>query len=233
MSTERLAVVVGASRGLGFGLVRELLARGWRVLATVRDSAGQQALDGLGATFPGALEIDRLDIARTSEVEAFAGRHSGKVFDLLFVNAGVFGPKHQSASEVTSDELLALFGTNAIAPIRLAELLLDRVRPGSGTVAFMSSRLGSIAANTTGGTALYRASKAALNSLVRSFVASAGRDDITVLTLHPGWVRTDMGGPGAPLDVPTSVAGLADVVERAAGSHQHRFLDYSGAEIPW
>ena len=121
--------------------------------------------------------------------------------------------------------------TNAVAPIRIARWLLPLVH-GGGTVAFIS-HMGSIADNRSGGMDLYRASKAALNSLTRGFVANdVGDRPITVFTMHPGWVRTAMGGPDAPLAIEESVAGLADVIEarRVLG---HRFLDYQGAELPW
>jgi NAD(P)-dependent dehydrogenase (short-subunit alcohol dehydrogenase family) len=122
--------------------------------------------------------------------------------------------------------------TNALAPIRIAERLLPRVADG-GTVAFMSSVLGSIGENTSGGYDLYRISKASLNMLARGFAATAAKDRrITVLNLHPGWVRTDMGGSAAPLSVEDSVRGLADVLETRR-SAKHLYLDYQGREIPW
>ena len=106
-------------------------------------------------------------------------------------------------------------------------------RPQSGVVAVMSSQLGSVANNTTGGTELYRASKAALNSLARSFAARHRDKGLAVLALHPGWVRTDMGGPNAAIDVETSAKGIANVVERAQGDRRSGFFDYKGDELPW
>jgi NAD(P)-dependent dehydrogenase (short-subunit alcohol dehydrogenase family) len=122
--------------------------------------------------------------------------------------------------------------TNAIAPIRLARDLLDRIRPGSGVLAFTSSVMGSVAQNT-GGHELYRASKAALNSLSRGLYGEIGGRKITVLTLHPGWVRTDMGGSSAAVSVEDSARGLVDVITREASSHRHAFLDYTGKSIAW
>lgn len=229
---SRTALVVGASRGLGLGLASELARRGWQVIATTRSSSLTEALAQAVAASSGRMSTAGIDIDSTASVDALVGRLDGKALDLLLLNAGVIGPKHQSVDAVTPQELGSLFTTNAIAPVRLARRLLPNVVRG-GTVAFMSSRMGSVADNQTGGNDLYRASKAALNSLTRSFVATAARDrDVTVLTLHPGWVRTDMGGAGAPLSVIESVTGVANVIE-SPHAERHRFLDYRGVEIPW
>ena len=123
--------------------------------------------------------------------------------------------------------------TNAVAPIRLARAFLDRVRDPTGVVAFMSSGLGSVANKTDSYSDLYSASKAALNSLSRSFAASLAGRRVTVLAIAPGWVRTDMGGSGAPLSVEESARGIVDVLESHAGSGRHGFLDYRGQEVPW
>jgi NAD(P)-dependent dehydrogenase (short-subunit alcohol dehydrogenase family) len=149
------------------------------------------------------------------------------------VNAGVGGPPGKNPRTVSRDEFADLMVVNALGPVRLAELLAKQVRPQSGVVAFMTSQLGSVANNTTGGTELYRASKAALNSLVRSFAARHRDKGLAVLALHPGWVRTDMGGPNADIDVETSARGLADVVERARRDRRDGFFDYKGDELPW
>jgi NAD(P)-dependent dehydrogenase (short-subunit alcohol dehydrogenase family) len=162
-------------------------------------------------------------------VQALAARQPGP-FDLVFVNAGVTGPKHGSADKVTGDELAALMMTNAVSPVRTARALLGAVKPG-GTIAFMSSILGSVALRQHAMAELYSASKAALNSLTRGFAAAEGKD-FAVLTLHPGWVKTDMGGDGADIDVATSVTGLANVLE-AETAPGHRYLDYTGKTLPW
>lgn len=221
----RRALVAGASRGLGLGLARELARRGYEVIATVRDphKAG---------TLGENIRVEVLDIDDPASVAALRDRLRGHPLDLLYINAGVSGPKHADASQATWEEVGALFLTNAVAPIRLARALLGEVKEG-GVVAFMSSVLGSIGGNTSGGSELYRASKAALNSLVQSFRAGIGDRRLTVLTLHPGWVRTDMGGERAPLDVETSVRGLVDVVEEHARSGVHGFFDYKGESLPW
>ena len=221
--TDKTVIVVGASRGLGLGLAQEYRARGWRVIATVR-----------GQVPPGLddVRVERLDITDAAGGQALAERLAGTKVDLLFVNAGVMStiPYPDGTTEA---EIARVFATNSIAPVRLARQLLRLIVDG-GTIAFMSSQVGSIQDNGMGGMELYRASKAALNSLVRSFaVTEIKRRQIAVLSLHPGWVKTDMGGGNAPLTVAESVKGLADVTEREAGQRGHRFLDYAGKTIPW
>ncbi len=229
---KKTALIVGASRGLGLGLAAELARRGWQVTATERSPAAQNRLAKAAAASSGRLSTAVVDIDSPASIEALATTLAGRKFDLLFLNAGVSGPTHQSVDAVTPQELGALFTTNAIAPVRVARRLLPNVA-GGGTVAFMSSLMGSVADNQSGGFDLYRASKAALNSLSRGFAANEARNrKISVLTFHPGWVRTDMGGPSAPLSIEESVSGMANVIE-APSAPKHQFRDYRGAELPW
>lgn len=227
----KTALIIGASRGLGLGLATELLRRGWNVTVTARDPAKATGLQQLATRNAGKLQIERMDVDQAADLDALDGRLAER-FDLLFVNAGIAGPANETAINATREHLAQIMWTNALAPIRIAERLLPRVADG-GTVAFMSSLLGSIGENTSGGYDLYRISKASLNMLARGFAATAAKDrKITVLNLHPGWVRTDMGGPAAPLSVEDSVRGLADVLETRR-SAKHLYLDYQGHEIPW
>lgn len=221
--TPPTALIIGASRGLGLGLAREFAARGWQVTGTTRRA---------GALRDAGVAEVHLDIRHDEDLAALANRLLPGSLDLLFLNAGVKGPERQSADHVTSGELLDLMQVNAIAPVHVARQLLPAVKRG-GTVAFMSSKMGSVAANGNGEWELYRASKAALNSLTRGFHARDARpQSIKVLTLHPGWVRTDMGGAAATLSVEESTKGLADVIENHRGM-EHRFLDYAGNTVPW
>ncbi len=229
VEARKSALIIGASRGLGLGLSLELLKRGWQVTATVRSVTGSTGLEA----YHGHVTMDTLDINSLASVSGFLDRMAGKVFDVVLVNAGISGPEDKTAETVSLEDMAHLFMTNAVAPVRLAYKLLPMVKPGTGILAFMSSILGSVERNTTGAMPLYSASKAALNSLTRSLVAGLTEQEITVLSLHPGWVRTDMGGPHADIDVDTSVAGLADVLEAQAGAGGHRFLDYQGKTLPW
>lgn len=232
-SPDRTAIVVGASRGLGLGLAAELQRRGWNVVATVRDAAGERRLGKLAGKPGGEIRAEHLDINDDAAIAALRRRLDGLTFDLVFVNAGI-SPKGEGEAAGASREVAAdVFLTNAVAPIRVARAVLDRVRDGTGVVAFMSSGLGSVADKTDSYADLYSASKAALNSLARSFAASLGGRRVTVLSIAPGWVRTDMGGAGAPLSVEESVRGIAGVLESRAGTLRHGFVDYRGRDVPW
>jgi len=224
------ALIIAGSRGLGLGLVREHLARGWHVTTTARTSSAE--LDGLRREADGRLVVETLDVTSVAQTAALATRLGGKAFDLLFLNAGIMAGRGAALSEVPDSEIQNIFLTNAISPIRVADVLARHVVPG-GMIAFMSSILGSIGTNDDGRAELYRASKAALNSLIRSFRVRHAGDDVTVLALHPGVVRTSMGGPTAPLDIDTSVRGVADVIEARWGSGGQAFVDYRNEIIPW
>lgn len=228
MSDKKTALIIGASRGLGLGLVKQLTEQNWNVTATVRD---QQKATDLNA-IPG-VRIETLDLDDVASQDALKDTLQGQVFDVVVINAGIMGPRPQSVEEVTTTELTQLFLTNAIAPIRLADRLVEQVRPVSGVLAFMSSRFGSITCPDGADAVLYKASKAALNSLTNSFVVQLAEPRPTVLSLHPGWVKTDMGGDAASIDVETSTQGMVEQLNAYAGKGGHYFVNYKGETIPW
>jgi NAD(P)-dependent dehydrogenase (short-subunit alcohol dehydrogenase family) len=230
MTNMKRVLLIGGSRGLGLGLVTELLERGWDVTTTVRNNS--EELTRLQARVGDHLAIETLDITDQKQAAELAQRLSGQTYDLLYLNAGILVGRQTPLPDISDDDINAIFLTNAISPIRVADRLLDNVAAG-GMVAFVSSILGSIGTNEDGRAELYRASKAALNSLVRSFRARHADRDVTVLALHPGVVRTAMGGPNAPLDVDTSVKGVADVIEQRWGSGGQAFVDYRNEIVPW
>jgi NAD(P)-dependent dehydrogenase (short-subunit alcohol dehydrogenase family) len=231
--SERWALVVGASRGLGLGLAAELKHRGWNVVGTVRDEAGERRLRKLADKPGGEIRAEYLDINDDAQIAALRHRLEAIEFDLVFVNAGISPRGRSDAASATRDEAAAVFMTNAVAPMRVAHAFLDRVRDRPGIIAFMSSGLASVANKTDSYSELYSASKAALNSFSRSLAASLGRRRITVLAVAPGWVRTDMGGRSATLSVEESVAGIVDVLESRAGTGRHGFVDYRGRDVAW
>jgi NAD(P)-dependent dehydrogenase (short-subunit alcohol dehydrogenase family) len=229
--SDRNVLIVGASRGIGLGLVKEYLAKGDRVVATVRDRPKATDLAAL-ASGAGKLTIETVDTADGKSAEALRERLADETFDIVIVNAGVGGPQANPRT-VTDDDFNTLFLTNSLGPIRLAEILVKQVKPKTGVIGLMTSQLGSVEGAKAGGVELYRASKAALNSFTRSFAARHKDKGITVLSLHPGWVKTDMGGAGADIDVETSTKGLVEVVERAEKDRQDGFFNYKGETLPW
>jgi NAD(P)-dependent dehydrogenase (short-subunit alcohol dehydrogenase family) len=223
------ALIIGASRGLGLGLTKQLASEGWHVIATVRDP---QRADEL-KTFAN-IRIEALDMNDGDGVEALVQRLSDTSLDLLYINAGISGSRQLSADNATDEDVRQLFMTNAVAPVRLAKQMLPLVDPHTGVITFMSSIMGSVETGPGMGMPLYGASKAALNHLTRTFVADLGEGTgLTVLSMHPGWVKTDMGGEEAPLDIETSCRGMVEQVTRAAGQGGHRLIDYQGTKLPW
>jgi NAD(P)-dependent dehydrogenase (short-subunit alcohol dehydrogenase family) len=232
MVQPRSALIIGASRGLGWGLAREFTRQDWSVIATVRDTHRRTALHSLQAESGGALEIERVDITKPDEIAALRARLLGRRFDLLFVAAGVTNDTTQTIGEVATDEFVRVMVTNALSPLRVIEQFLDLVTP-VGQVAVMSSELGSVTDNTDGGWEVYRASKASLNTLMRCLVARRTADTRTYYVIAPGWVRTDMGGPSAPLDIDTSVRGVIYAMRARVGTRGLVFVDYRNELLPW
>ena len=163
MSNGKTVLLIGASRGLGLGLAGELARRGWQVIATARDPAKATELTALAAS-TGRIEIEKLDVDDVGQLEALAARLASRPLDVLFVNAGISGPRDQSVADLSRVDVAQVMWTNALSPVRIAGRLQPQVAAG-GTVAFMSSLLGSIAGNTSGGFELYRISKASLKRL--------------------------------------------------------------------
>lgn len=226
--TTKTALIIGASRGLGLGLVQRLSEDGWQVVATVRDTAKAGAL----ANLPG-VQVQTLEMTSTAQLDALQKHLEGQTFDLLFVNAGVKGPDNQDAEVAQLAEIGELFMTNAVAPIRVAQRFAGQLREESGVIAFMSSVLGSVAIPDAPELALYKASKAALNSMINSFVVRLGETRLSVLAMHPGWVKTDMGGEGADIDVLTSTRGMLEQVKAHSGKAGLHYLNYKGETLIW
>lgn len=226
--TVKKALIIGASRGLGLGLVKELLNDGWDVTATVRNPDNAQPLKTLGA-----VRVEQLEIDEQQAIKALSKKLDDEVFDLVFINAGIKGPDDQLSGDASLADIGQLFLTNSVAPINVAQAFVSKIRKGSGVLAFMSSGIGSIKSPDAPEMALYKASKAALNSMTNTFIGQLGEDRPTVLTLHPGWVKTDMGGEDAEIDVPTSTRGLVEQVNAYAGKGGHHFIDYKGQTIAW
>jgi NAD(P)-dependent dehydrogenase (short-subunit alcohol dehydrogenase family) len=227
----KTALINGASRGLGPGLAREYLARGWHVVGTVRGSA-RTPLHDLADLHPHKLAIEPVDINHRDQTRTLRERLAGRRCDLLFVNAGVSNYRTETVGKVTDETFVRVMVTNALSPMRVVERFAALV-PETGAIAVMSSGLGSVADNEAGGWEVYRASKAALNTLMRSFAARRAGDPRTLLLIAPGWVRTDMGGSSALLDVDTCIHGVVDAVTARTGTPGLHYVNYLGNTVRW
>lgn len=234
-SEPRRALVIGASRNLGLGLVRELATRDWNVVGTVRGSRRTELHDlAENPEHPvrpsRRVTVEQVDITVPEEVERLRGRFADGTLDLLFVNAGITDPD-RPVGEVDTEVFTRVMITNALSPMRVVETLAPLVKD-QGTIGVMSSRQGSISLNERGGHEVYRASKSALNQLIRSY--DARRDDTrTLLLIHPGWVQTELGGDGAQLTVGDSVPGIVDTIEAHSGDGGLQFRSYRDEPVAW
>jgi NAD(P)-dependent dehydrogenase (short-subunit alcohol dehydrogenase family) len=224
-------LLIGASRGLGLAIAEQYLKRGWHVIGTVRGS-DRTKLHALREHWKSQLEIETLDINIPDEVVALRTRLKERMLDFVLVNAGVKNDDRETIADVSTEEFVRVMVTNALSPLRAIEAFDGLVPPG-GTIAIMSSGQGSVTNNESGGYEVYRASKAALNTLMRSFAARHARDNRTLLLLAPGWVRTDMGGPQARLSIDESIPNLVNTIEAQRGKPGLQYLDYRGQTVPW
>jgi NAD(P)-dependent dehydrogenase (short-subunit alcohol dehydrogenase family) len=225
------ALIIGASRGLGYAIVEEYLKRDWRVVGTIRDGRGDNLVP-LRERTGGRLEIEVLDINAIEEIAALRTSLENRTFDLLFVNAGIKNDDAETIADVSTREFERVLVTNALSPMRVVEMLGELVAP-AGTIAVMSSGQGSVANNINGGYEVYRASKAALNTLMRSYAARHATDQRTLLLMAPGWIRTDMGGPNARFSVEEAIPALVATVEAQRGTPGLQYLDRDGHTVAW
>lgn len=230
-SSSNKLLLIGASRGLGLALAEEYVKRGWHVVATERVRATSRLHDLLRGA-EGRLEIETVDIVYPDQVAALRARLASRKFNMLFVNAGIMNDERETIADVSTDEFIRVMVTNALSPMRVVETLQDLVLP-SGTIGIMSSGAGSITNNESGKYEVYRGSKAALNMFMRSFAARHADDPRTLLLMTPGWVRTDMGGPQAPLRIEESIPNLANTMDAQAGKAGLQFLNYLGRTVAW
>jgi len=217
-------VVTGANRGIGLELARQYADEGHEVIRTMRGP--DKAKTPFGTTMA-------LDVTDADSVAKFAAALDGKPVDLLINNAGVSGPSRQSATDMDFDGFQKVLDANVLGPLRVTQALLPNLRKAPGSkVAVVSSRMGSLTL-AQGGSVAYRTSKAAVNMAFKLLAGDLKGEGIAVALLHPGWVRTDMGGAGADIDVATSAEGLREVIEELEPGNSGTFWAYDGQELPW
>jgi NAD(P)-dependent dehydrogenase (short-subunit alcohol dehydrogenase family) len=228
---EPTILIIGASRGLGLAMAAEFLTKGWTVVGTVRGGS-RTRLHDLADEVPGRVDIEFLDICAPDQLAALRDRLSGRVFDMLFVNAGVTNDPTETIAEVTTEEFVRVMVTNALSPMRVLESLEPLVS-ATGLLGVMSSGQGSVANNESGQREVYRGSKAALNMFMRSFAARHAGSSRAMVLMAPGWVRTEMGGPEGRLSIEESIPNLVNVLLSKQTRPGLEYLDYRGHTVPW
>lgn len=226
-------LVTGTNRGIGLEFVRQLLTRGETVLATCRDIDKADELRALQQESE-SLELFELDVAESTSLNNFPKRLEGRAIDVFINNAGVYGPRGASFGKVEGEEWLDVLRVNSVAPILLTQLLIQNFRKGRARkLVYITSKMGSIDDNQGGGQYIYRSSKTALNSAVKSLSVDLADAGFSVGLLHPGWVQTDMGGPNALIDTQASVSGMLGVIDKLNLQNSGSFFNYDGNEIAW
>ncbi len=234
MTTSSMPVVLvtGANRGIGLEFVRQYLADGWRVIACCREPLNASSLIMLAATSGGRLSIRELDVTDFGQIERLAEALGDEAIDILINNAGFY--PHGSFGDTDYEDWALAFRINAMAPLKMAESFVAQVgRSRLRKIVTLSSKMGSIADNGSGGSYPYRASKVAANMVMKSLAIDLKPLGIAVTTLHPGWVLTDMGGPNALITPEQSVRGMRRVIDELDLEHAGRFVAYDGQAIPW
>jgi len=220
-------LIIGASRGLGLEFARQYRADGWLTLGTCRSPEQDALLSSVGAT---AL---RLDVNDESTLPNLARALNGASIDVCIYNAGVYGPRTQGVATPAEVDFDQVMRTNVLGALRAIPLVAPALAKTNGTFAFLSSLMGSIGSQASASGVLYRASKAALNSVVKTASLEWGPHGVNCISLHPGWVKTDMGGSEADIEPSVSIAGMRKVIAGVSSDSNGKFFDYTGKELKW
>lgn len=227
-------LITGANRGLGLEFTRQYAAAGWHVLACCRTSQQATALQALADAAPGQISLHALDVADLDAIATLAQELRGTPIDLIINNAGIYPDRRGGFGQTDYDAWLQAFLVNTMAPMKMVEAFVGNLELGQRKiVATVSSKMGSVTDNTSGGCYLYRSSKAAINMVVKSLALDLASRGIRAVVLHPGWVQTDMGGPNALITTAQSIAGMRQVLDRLTDADSGRFISYDGTEVPW
>ena len=227
-------LITGSNRGLGLGFVKKFLDKNVNVICTTRNKLGSKELLEYQKKHPDNLEILELDLLEENSENTLSNLLSDKPIDVFINNAGIMGRSEQNFNSVSAEPWLEVLKVNLISPLLITQSIIDNIKKGfDKKIYFLSSRVGSIEDNSGGGRYIYRSSKTALNQVVKSLSIDLNSLGITVISLHPGWVRTDMGGPNALISIDESIDGMMSVIEKTDIKNTGQFLNYDGNEIPW
>ena len=228
-------LITGANRGIGLEFSRQFAADGWCVLACSRHPEKSDALNKLAAKYPEQITVHALDVADHEQIKRLAQTLANKSIDLLISNAGVYsGPKGCSFGDIDYEAWAYAFLVNTMAPLRMAEAFTPQItRSSKKIILTITSKMGSVADNSRGGSYIYRSSKSAVNMVVKSLAIDLRSIGIIAVLLHPGWVRTDMGGPSGLISTKQSVSGMRNVICQLVLADSGKFIAYDGQIIPW
>ena len=224
-------LITGTNRGLGLEFVEQYSQLGWKVLACCRDLNNANELFNLQKKFP-SIEILELDVGNLNDINVLSKNLKDRTIDVLINNAGIY--RSGTLGSVDPKAWIESFKINTIAPYILIEALISQIiKSDLKKIISITSKMGSIDDNTSGGSYIYRTSKTALNSMMRSLTHDLASKGISTLTLHPGWVRTDMGGSNAWINSSESVIGMIKQIKKLSQENSGRYLDYAGKTIKW
>lgn len=228
-------LITGANRGIGLEFCKQYAADGWRVLACCREPGKAEALNRLAARHPGLIQLHALEITDHAQIEQLAKSLSTEAIDLLINNAGIYpAADRRGFGHTDYDAWMEAFNINTMAPLKMAEAFIDQIaRSRLKLIVTLTSQMGSIDDNRSGGSYLYRSSKAAANMVVKSLAVDLKDKGITSVAFNPGWVKTDMGGPNAMITVEQSVADMRKVISVLTQADTGKFIGNDGGVIPW
>jgi NAD(P)-dependent dehydrogenase (short-subunit alcohol dehydrogenase family) len=227
-------LITGANRGLGLEFARQYAAEGWQVYATCRDPSSAPELRRVADASDHKVQIMALDVTDLASIKAAATELEGQAIDLLLNNAGVGGTRGQTIGNIDYEAWAHVLDVNTLGPLRVSEAFVDNVaRSERKLIVTLTSGMGSIADNTSGGAFAYRSSKAAVNMVMRSLAIDLAPRGITCVVINPGWVRTDMGGPRGTQTPAESVAKLRRLIDNLEPAHCGKFFNHDGREYAW
>jgi len=227
-------LITGANRGLGFEFARQYSAEGWGVYAASRNPAAAEQLRGLAQQAPDRFTLVAMDVTDAESIRTAARQLRDTAIDVLINNAGISGAGGQVTGKVDYESWARVLDVNMMGPLRVTEAFVDQLaRSERRLVVTITSGMGSLSDNTSGGSIAYRSSKAGVNMVMRSAALDLAPRGISCVVVNPGWVKTDMGGPGARLTAQQSVAALRQLIETFGPAHSGKFYNYDGREYPW